>query len=833
MQMTDRDVQSLKRRSGSTGAALLFSCPWRHGLLGFAAALLAVVSAHASSGNTQALFSSPPVDRRQRTADILHYRIAVKLDDHQKRVTGETAITFTPLSGGLDSLCLDAAEMEIRRVAGDAGREVSMRYANPVLTLRFRRRIQQGDTATVRIGYACRPRKGLYFVGGDSSGAAHREIWTQGEDTDNRYWFPCDDDPNDKATSEVIATVREDYTVVSNGLLTGVHHDDSKRTKTYHWRESKNHSSYLIMLAAGIFAAAHDRAGSVPLAYYVPPKDTGLVKSTFGETGNILRFFESLFAMPYPWEQYSQIVIDDFMWGGMENTTAVTLNEATLVDSVTALEFPAEKVIAHELVHMWWGDLVTVSEWADLWLHEGFATYCEALYAESISSADEFEFAMIESASQVRAIDATEGRRPIVNAESFPVNLYSRGAWVLHMLRDVLGEDGFLRTLRTFLARHAGGNVETADLVRTIRDVTGRDLTWFFDQWVFKAGYPKLTVDKIWNSGRGVLSLRIAQTQVIDSLTGIFRFPLHVQITTDSSVTDTTLSVREKEEQFDIPSADEPRMVIVDKGYHLLKEMVFTKPVREHEYQLLHAEDVADRVISAYALSAWAHDTTAMKLLAESALRDPFWGVRQASIVSLGDAVGTAGAETYRRCAYDRHPSVRTSAVHLLCRYGSPGDVALVDSIARHDTSVLAAGAAVSDLAELDSVMGRSLAVAMLTKRSYRNIIQERALSALTGLRAADAGESVFPLLRRNTPRALRMQAISFLGEVCRESKAVRKTLVALLDDHDPLIRVHVVQMLGGWDEADVIDLLRRKRVVEHNAVVLKAYRQILPASPE
>ncbi|MEW6511584.1 MAG: M1 family aminopeptidase [Bacteroidota bacterium] len=780
----------------------------------------------------QSLFGTDPLPPRLRAFDVVHYALTLSFDESNRSVDGSAAIRFTPTAPGLDSIVLDAVAMDIRSVALQTGQEAQFRSGKEELAVALGRSYAPGETLVVTVNYRCTPHAGLFFIRADGREERHDQIWTQGEENDNRHWFPCVDAPDDKATSEVIATVQEEFTLLSNGRLVSERHDVGRRLRTFHWKQEKPHSPYLIMIAAGRYAVVRDQAGRVPLLYYVYPEDSAKVVQTFGQTVRMMKFFEDSFAFPYPWDKYAQIIIDDFVWGGMENTSAVTLNAMTMVDSRSALEFPSDAVVAHELAHQWWGDLVTCSDWKDLWLHEGPATYCEALYADATRGADEFEYAMIMLSAQIRNNERLVGRKPIVSAGSHPTNLYARGAWVLHMLRNVVGETAFWGGMRQFLTRFAYRSATTADLQHAFEEAYGQGLGWFFDQWLYGAGLPRLMVTKSWDAPARALSVKIEQTQSTDSLTGYFRFPFSIECTTTHGKTVTYMEITQPEETVRIAlDAGPPLMVIADKGYRLLKEMVFPKPTREYLYQLRHAEDVADRITAARALPDSGGSEEVVQALALAARSDRFWGVRQAALIALSEIGGGESRGAFVLALADSHSLVRNTAVECLAREGGDEDAALLDSVARRDTSFFVASTCIRRLAELDTARGSALALEMLGRPSYRHMLRSASLEALRDAGDHRGAEAALPYTTKRYDQETRRLAIAVLGSTARRSAEGRRAVGELLDDADPGIRAAAAGAAGSWHDDDSIAMLKAREGRESDPAVREAIRRALSTS--
>ena len=766
-------------------------------------ALLAVGLLLPLTAPSQSLFGPDSSARRSRQFHALHYKLDLTFDHRAKKVSGGVSIRLTPIAGPLDSLVLDAVDMDIRAVRLAGGGALSFRERSPWLAIHLPRAYVFGETLTVSIDYACTPSKGLYFIYADSGGGRHDQIWSQGEDMDNRYWFPCYDYPNDKATSEVTGTVAADWTLLSNGRLVSEQVDRKKGTRTFHWVESKPHSTYLIMVAAGKYAVIRAKYRNIPLAYYMYPEDTAKAQESFGRTPAMIGFFESRTGVPYPWEKFDQIIIDDFMWGGMENTTAVTLNDASVVDARASLDFPSDPVVAHELAHMWFGDLVTARDWTHLWLNEGFATYCENLWTEYAKGKDEFQYEMIQASLAARGNDRMLGRRPIVSHDSYPANLYARGGWVLNMLRSILGDETFWRGIHYYLTRYQYANAETDEFRLALEDATGQDLDWFFQEWVFGAGFPKLKVTKAWDDTARALRLTVEQTQQVDSLTGYFRFPLVVECTTDSETSTRTFWVNRKEETFMIPLKAPPRMVIADKGYRLLKELEFPKSEEEYIYQLAHASEIADRITAARSLPDQGNDEPAREALIRAASSDPFWGVRESALTALGGMRNDSLKDVFLAGTRDPRSFVRNTAVYQLGAFKGSDVCARLDSMARFDSSYLVASTALRELESVDTARAFNAARDMLPRESYRSMLRITSLAALGALKDPRGVGLALPYTDRRYDTDVRRTALFVLGHRGRDSVSAREKLMDLLADPDPAIRAAAVGAVMEWKDPE------------------------------
>ncbi len=775
-----------------------------------------------------AVMAQEELPRRERTYDVIHYKLNLELDEAKKSVAGTATITFTPLGTSLDSIILDAEQLTIQSVSLSGSRLEFLNDSHE-LTLYLPHSISLSDTLTVAITYSCTPTKGLYFIQPDSTDPTRRhQIWTQGEDMDNRYWIPCYDFPNDKATSEIIATVPERYTLVSNGRLEKTTHKKEDRTRIFHWRQSLPHSSYLIMLAAGEYEVLREPYGDIPLEYYVYKQYAPDAHRSFARTPSIMRFLEERTGISYPWEKYAQIFVNQFPLGGMENTSAVTLNEFYMFDARAALDFASDDVIAHELAHQWWGDLVTCGDWTHLWLNEGFANYFGSLFKEQDKGRDEYQYEMMQQTKSILQTEEYRGRKPIVSGDSYTTNVYMKGSWVLSMLRTTLGESDFWKALGLYIRRHSFGNADTHDLQEAVKDATGRDIDWFFDQWLYKAGHPELTVKTKWDDSRSILAISITQSQEQDSVTGVFRFPLDIECTTPQGKSSRTVWITNQTEAVEFSLAGKPLMVIVDKGMKLLKAITFEKSMEEYLYQLAHAEDVPDRIVAAREVRRYKEDGNVFSVLVQSALHDSFWGVRMEAAISVGvmknDGVKEALFEIYR----DTKSRVRQAAIVALEQFASDDVAAFIRNAAETDSSYLVLASCITAMESVDSTGAFDFARRYVDMKSYRDIARRAALGVFRNLRDPRAVQYAVTYASPGNAMDIRTLSVGILGEVGVGDPAARLLVERLVQHEDPALRVSAIRALGMWGDEKAKAAIEARKNQEADEDVKKAIDQAL-----
>ena len=552
--------------------------------------------------------------------------------------------------------------------------------------------------------------------------------------TGARHWFPCFDSPNDKATEEVIATVRRGYSVISNGTLLSVT-DHADGSRTFHWSQDLPHSTYLFVLAAGPYVELKDSLGSLPIDYWVYPKDSADAWRSFRKTPEIIDFFNKEFGFPYPWAKYDQITIPG-IGGGAESTTATVVGESTIHDERADVDFPSHWLVAHEAAHQWWGDLITMRDWSQTWLNESFATYSEYRYSRYSLGEDEGALNLLNKKNQYLNEARTKYKRPIVfdrwnyPNENFDAHTYPKGAAVLNMLHWIMGDRPFHRALSYFLHSHAFQPVDTHDLLIAIRESTGQVLDWFFEEWIYKAGHPVFDVSSSWDEQTHRIHLNVVQKQGTSEWIPIFRMPVLIGITTASGKRVERVWIKGREESYTFDSPERPLLVRFDEGNHLLKEWTYKKSLDELLYQLEH-DDVIGRLWAAGELKDRVSDSRVSRALQRRAESDSFWAVRRSAIDILAEGHGGDLKEFFMRRAQDEKSRVRASALHALGLLGDSSLVPFLRGVFEKDRSYVVCGAALKALASCGGEAVKGYLEDASRLPSYRDIIRKAAIDGL------------------------------------------------------------------------------------------------------
>lgn len=618
------------------------------GLVVFVALFLSATPAAAQVDDDPRLDSETGRDRRVWPPDVMvdytRMRLSLEIPDMSKpRFAGVQELWFTGVGNPRAGLVLDCgAGLTVRRVeyfAGDGGTGTACEFDRPSrnkLAVEFPATLAVGGRARLRIEYDAESPggrgAGLTFSTDDRRTPEEDFMChAQGQPQSNHLWFPCHDFPNDRLASELVVTVPYPYEAVSNGRLESItwHPSGEGRAqrRTYHWVQDAAHPAYLVTLVVSKFDVANlgGPASSRPglwIPVYGPLGSEGAIAQTFANTPAMITHFEELFGTPFPWDKYAQIICRDFAAGAMENTSASTF--ATMFGRAGAGGM-ADGIIAHELVHQWFGDLVTCRSWEHLWLNEGWATFGEALWAEKHRGRTRYDGVIFEKMS---AVLARTGGRSAPRSTALVSNLYrnpdqrfyaaenpyDRGAVVLHMLRKRLGDELFWLGVRLYLAENKFNQVETDDFRFALEEVSGESLERFFDQWVMRPGHPKLAIDLDWEQAgsasgggeSGVLRVKIEQTQLIDAYNPAYAFvlPLWLEIP-DGERRGRTVHVvcdsRETSASFALPG--KPASVSVDPGMTVLCDADIRQDITAWLRQLEHGPTIAAKARAAAALA--------------------------------------------------------------------------------------------------------------------------------------------------------------------------------------------------------------------------------------
>jgi aminopeptidase N len=528
-----------------------------------------------------------------------------------------------------------------------------------------------------------------------------------------------------------------------------------------------------------------------------------------------MEFFEKEIGVPYPWAKYYQVVVDDFTWGGMENTSLTVLTDRTLHRDESEQLADSRGLVAHEMAHQWFGDFVTCKDWSHLWLNEGFATYYTHLYEGQKEGRDELLYGMYQAAKGfINVPNDTNAivRRDFHNPEElFGFHAYPKGAWILHMLRSELGDDLFRRCIRTYLERHALGNATTEDFNKVFEELSGRSFDQFFDQYVYHAHQPELGVSYSWDERAKLAKLSVAQNQKLSDDVLLFNVPLTVRFRGKSGRNDRQIRVKEKAEDFYFPLPEAPEIVRIDPELALLAKISFSPPNSLLMAQLVDTKDMIGRLIAVEQLSG---KKEALEKLKHTVNNDSYWGVRIAASQSIR-AIGTDEA-LQALVGSVKQPDARVRrqvATDLAGFYREPSRDALL-RLAREDRNPEIRSTAIAGLGAFHTSEIQDELLKFLRSNSYRAALASGALSAI---RTQDEPIFIAPLLETlreketdwPTPVFARgLETLAWLARNEEKKEAAREFFVARVNSAKHRVQRAALSGLGTLGDPKAIGVL-------------------------
>jgi len=767
-----------------------------------------------------------------RSVDVLHITLDLRPDIDRRRLDARCTTTVRAIEDGVSRLELDAVDLQIAAVQRvEGGAALPFRSTSTRLEVTVEPPLRAGEVLAFAIDYAVEsPQRGLYFVEHEP-----RHVWTQSQDSDARSWFPCFDYPTAKQTTSSRITVPNGHFALGNGAL--VERIEGATHTTFHYEQRVPHSTYLVTMVAGPFEEIEQIHERIPVWYYTLPGRAADGERAFGNTPRMIDVFERVIGVPYPYERYSQIAVADFIFGGMENTTATTQTDRVLHDERAHLDFSAEFLVSHELAHQWFGDLVTCRDWAQAWLNEGFATYFEAVWFEADKGWDEYVYEIYQLVQRYLEEDAERYRRPIVcnvfrdPIELFDRHLYEKGGAVLHMLRGELGWDRMQRSLKRYVGDNARRTVETIDLIRAIEHETGRNTREFFAQWVERGGHPELEASYRWDPALRVAMLTIAQKQSISDEAPAYVFDLDVGFVAEAPSTPasdfgpgpasgevrTRLHVERVTQTFAVALEREPALVRLDPAGWVLAEWKSELGVDVHAAALRGDPSPICRIRAAKALAKESH-RAAREALASALAGDPSWAVSVETAAALGESRSPSARSALLDNVAHAHPKVRRAVAEALGAFRDP-DVAGALLGMRDDASYFVIAAAYHALGRTRDPRAFDALVAGTNRPSWNDTIAcgaLRGLGALADTRASDV------LLAATAPKRgefMRRVAVGALAELANAVEGVRSRAVdaieQLLGDRSYLVRVAAHAAAEKLGDPRLLDMLEGLAVSE------------------
>jgi aminopeptidase N len=610
--------------------------------------------------------NDPGGQPREHNIDVERMFADLHFDTEKGMVMGSVTHYFRVIRDTVDSIVFDGPDIKYQSITLD--KEVCKFKVIPEGVVIYPPSLLTWNmNSAIRITYEATPKKGIYFIGfNDTTHRQRRQIWTQGEEFDNRYWIPGYDDPSDKLITEMQVTMDKQFKVLSNGeKLSEKRNGDG--TITWHYKISHPHTFYLTMLGIGNYAIrkTKNKRGVPIYEWYYPDKPEQLEPS-YRYTEHIMDVLEKEIAYPFPWESYSQIPITDFLYGAMENTTATTFGDFFMVDARGFITRNYIGVNAHEMTHQWFGDLVSARSPRDQWLQESFATYYPQFVTRDLYGQDAYDWGRYGNAQA--ALGASKADlNPIVGTKGGGARIYNKGAFVLGMLSNVVGHDDYQRAVKAYLTRFAYKNANTNDFYLSFYDALGLNLDWFFDEWLYRGGEPDYHIryDKLTVDGKQYTQVYIDQVQKINEFTGYFKMPVRVEVHYKDGTSDAKTEWVETEHHImKIPDSlgKEIDYVLFDPNYTILKHVTFDKSFEEWQAQALRAPHMLDKYEALLALRAQPVKDK-IETLTKVYNNAKFHALREEILNQLADDKSQDALNLFKEGLADKEPSVRVNAV--------------------------------------------------------------------------------------------------------------------------------------------------------------------------
>jgi aminopeptidase N len=773
-----------------------------------------------------------------KIVDVEHIDLRLTPHFDSESLDGICTLTVRAIDRPVSRLVLDAVDLDILDVQPAS----TFRAADGKLEIELATPIDAGKNASIAITYrANKPRHGLFFI---KPTAEHPEkiahVWTQSQDQYARFWFPCFDFPSEKQTTSATVVVPKGTFALANGEL--VERRDDGENTIFRYRQDVPHSTYLITMVAGPFVeASQGEAGHnrVPVFYYVLPGREDEGERSFGKTPQMIELFERKLGVAYPYARYSQIAVSDFIFGGMENTSATTQTDRTLHDEIAALDFSSDPLVSHELAHQWFGDLLTCRDWAHAWLNEGFATYMEAVWRETDLGADEYLYDIFECVKAYLHEESQRYSRPIVcnvfrdPIEIFDRHLYQKGGAVLHMLRGELGEERFWRSIARYVSDNAQRSVETIDLIRAIEAATGRNMRRFFNQWIFREGHPKLQISVAWDSERRTATVTVEQLQTVDAEHPAYAFDVDLGFAPEAKALApgaanalvpnerrVRATIERARETIAVPLDFEPQLVRFDPGAFVLADVRY-RFGSQHAASSLRADpDVVARIRAARELASDG-GAEARAALTDAFANEPFWGVLAEAATAAGATKSPWARDLLISALGHEHPRVVRAVAAALGNFRNADAASALIEAAEKQPSYFVRHEALFSLGKTRDARAFEVLQRALGGTSWNQTVEAGAALGLAEL----AESRVLPLLAKaaepqngDTLRRAAVMALARLGALVQEERTrVVDELERRLDDSSFLVSVVAVNSAESLGDARLLPALDRLAVAAND----------------
>ena len=757
---------------------------------------------------------------RNRDIDIIHYKAELHLDLANGSLSGEAEITLHPLVE-LDSFSLDAFHLNVTKAnLSEDENTRSLNFDNNDRSILFKlnREFQPKDTFNIIVDYSCKPNAGMYFEEDLNHPGEYFE-YTYGEGGLSANWLPIYNEVNDKFSTEMVVTVPDSYSVISNGKLINTK-KESGGLHTFHWKQDLPHSSYLIGVYAGKFEKGELKPalGKIPVDYWVPDGKLKEGAYTFRNTTRMIDFFSKKFNYDFPWDKYDQVAMQDYQ-GAMENT-GITLHSRAilrLVDSPDNFDYPdfdhyntfwtSELTIAHELSHHWFGDNLTCRNLSYIWLNESFASYCQQLWDEFDKGKEQLQFdhqigldrylEFVESEHIIRPLEYHYFEKP-EDIYLEPIT-YMKGSMILHMLRYILGDDNFFNALHYYLEKNQFSNVTSNDLKMAIEESSGQNLDWFFDDWVYGGGYPVFEVSYNYLKDSKLVDLKVSQVQPIVEGQDLFKLPVDIRVDTKDGIKNYKLRVEKANQEFFIKSDAVPLMVSFDGQGNLVAKVNFEKSVNELLYQIKHDELPGKIRALRQLVQKYPVKSETLNIISEILNGNYFWGLKAESTLLLGKIHTNEAEKLVNKALTSDDYHIRKAAVLSLSEFSTKSAAGTLKDIISNDKSSDVVATAIVELAKVEGKKGIDFIRQQINRSSWDDEIKTACLNAFGIIGDESAVKDIKPLALGRFNRAVREAGFTAWGKCSQNDPELIKSLLDLAKKSIPGLQRLAINMLGEF----------------------------------
>lgn len=752
---------------------------------------------------------SPANTKSNYLPDKLHTSMNIRLEldvDLEKQVVrGRCVHLLKILASNTKLIVFDAVDMKILEVT--IREKKSQNFVKSVfsldgmkLVINLDRSFEKDELLEVAIDYMVeRSAPGIHFYKPSKIYPDWPyQAWTQAQSDDARCWFPCVDVPSEKSTFEVLVTVDNGYMAISNGILVRKFYDTKQKKTTYYWKLDKPISMYLLSLVVGKFESYTEYYRDIPLIYYFPAGKLEEAKLGFASTKFAMEIFEKEIGVNYPYSHYSQVAAFDFT-GGMEHATVTTQTDRILLDKTASLDYDFDKLVAHELAHQWFGDLVTCKDWSHGWLNESFATYYDALFQLYHKGLDEFRLACYNMANTYFE-EAKIYKRPIVyrnwreSFQMFDSHLYQKGACILHWIRERIGAQNWQLAIKHYISTNKYKSVETSDLVKAFYDAVGINIEPILDEWVFKPGHLEIKVNFDWNDKEKVAKLHIIQMQAINNSNNVYKFPIKVEFDIGKNSSKMIeLQLSQPESLFVIPLQSKPNTLVVDPTSELLlKKVEQNKPLQMWFNQMKHDNPLIR--VEAYENLTHYFQKDVFDTLLKQYENEKFWWARSKLVESISKFRNSYALEFLLSRLDEKHPKVRRAVVSALGVFRSKELVPIFKEVFEKDESIFVRSEALKALGHIKDKSVKKILQKAMQISSWDEVIKVAAIEALAEY---ENNPQIFlKMLEKNPPIQVKSALIIAYSKQTKGDSEITRKILEYYKDPSKRVKLAVLKAL-------------------------------------